>query len=323
MCDGTGLLEFRKRFSDRFYDVGIAESAAVDIAAGLAKAGARPIVCIYSTFLQRSFDQVFQEVALQNLPVVFCVDRAGLVGSDGPTHHGLMDIGFLRMLPNMVLTAPANDTEVRLALEFALAQDRPVVVRYPKDLVPSREFVRAACSKPFRLGKSVVVKKAKGSAIAIVSYGSVLAEALKAANSLAKQGIPADVINARFAAPIDEQIIALWGEGKSIITVEDHNLACGFGSAVLELMTTKAAHGRKRNALRVLGAPRELIGHNSRSSQLMEAGINADEIVRTAKEMLAGQRPVREPRRRREPGSAFAAPSPCSAGIKYGMLNDR
>jgi len=301
MCDGTGLLEFRKRFSDRFYDVGIAESAAVDIAAGLAKAGARPIVCIYSTFLQRSFDQVFQEVALQNLPVVFCVDRAGLVGSDGPTHHGLMDIGFLRMLPNMVLTAPANDTEVRLALEFALAQDRPVVVRYPKDLVPSREFVRAACSKPFRLGKSVVVKKAKGSAIAIVSYGSVLAEALKAANSLAKQGIPADVINARFAAPIDEQIIALWGEGKSIITVEDHNLACGFGSAVLELMTTKAAHGRKRNALRVLGAPRELIGHNSRSSQLMEAGINADEIVRTAKEMLAGQRPVRSKPRGRRP----------------------
>lgn len=117
---------------------------------------------------------------------------------------------------------------------------------------------------------------------------------------LAKQGIPVDVINARFAAPVDEQIIALWGEGKSIITVEDHNLACGFGSAVLEL-TTKAAHVRKRNALRVLGAPRELIGHNSRSSQLMEAGINADEIVRTAKEMLAGRKAVRSKPRGRRP----------------------
>ena len=136
MCDGTGLVEFRKKFSDRFYDVGIAESAAVDIAAGLARSGLKPFVCIYSTFLQRSFDQIFQEVALQNLPVVFCVDRAGFVGSDGPTHHGLMDIGFLRMMPNMVLTAPATEVEMRLALEFALTVERPIVIRYPKDLVP-------------------------------------------------------------------------------------------------------------------------------------------------------------------------------------------
>ncbi|GAJ11152.1 unnamed protein product, partial [marine sediment metagenome] len=160
MCDGTGLVEFRKRFGERFYDVGIAESAAVDIAAGLCRSGLRPVVCIYSTFLQRSFDQIFQEVALQNLPVVFCVDRAGVVGPDGPTHHGLMDIGFLRMMPNMVLTAPANGIEMKLALKFALSENKPVVIRYPKDLVPPRKFTRAACSKPFRLGKSVVVKKA-------------------------------------------------------------------------------------------------------------------------------------------------------------------
>ena len=124
------------RFPERFYDVGIAESAAVDIAAGLAKTGMRPVVCIYSTFLQRSFDQIFQEVALQNLPVVFCVDRAGMVGADGATHHGLMDIGYLRMLPNMVLTAPADAVEMRQALEFALAHTQPVVIRYPKDFVP-------------------------------------------------------------------------------------------------------------------------------------------------------------------------------------------
>ncbi|MHC4206961.1 MAG: 1-deoxy-D-xylulose-5-phosphate synthase, partial [Planctomycetota bacterium] len=119
MCDGTGLMEFSKKFPDRFYDVGIAESAAVDVAAGMAKNGLKPVVCIYSTFLQRSYDHIFQEVALQNLPVIFCIDRAGFVGSDGPTHHGLMDIGFLRMIPNMVLTAPSYDIEMKLALEFA------------------------------------------------------------------------------------------------------------------------------------------------------------------------------------------------------------
>jgi 1-deoxy-D-xylulose-5-phosphate synthase len=283
MCDGTGLVEFRRKFSDRFYDVGIAESAAVDIAAGLARTGAKPVVCIYSTFLQRSFDQIFQEVALQNLPVVFCIDRAGVVGSDGPTHHGLMDIGFLRMLPNMVLTAPAVEVEMRLALEYALAEDKPVVIRYPKDLVPSKKYVRVACAEPFKLGKSVVIRQAQDSAIAIVSYGSVLVEALKAAKLLAKDGIEVEVINARFAAPIDEKIISLLDEGKSIITVEDHHLACGFGSAVLESAATKMAGSNTLGTIRVLGVPRRFIGHNSRKSQLMEAGLNADEIVKTVK----------------------------------------
>jgi 1-deoxy-D-xylulose-5-phosphate synthase len=300
MCDGTGLMEFRKEFADRFYDVGIAESAAVDIAAGLCRTGLKPVVCIYSTFLQRSFDQIFQEVALQNLPVVFCIDRAGVVGSDGPTHHGLMDIGFLRMMPNMVLTAPANDIEMRLALEFALSHSKPVVIRYPKDLVPPQEYVRAACSRPFELGKSVVVKRAKGAAIAIVSYGSLLTEALKAAALLADEGIGVDVINARFAAPVDKRIVSLLGKGKGIITVEDHYLACGFGSAVLEMAALEANKGKRRdresgrtdarreshNTIRPLGAPRAFIRHDSRCAQLMQAGVNADKIAQTAKEML-------------------------------------
>ena len=288
MCDGTGLVEFRKKFADRFYDVGIAESAAVDIAAGFARSGLKPVVCIYSTFLQRSFDQIFQEVALQNLPVIFCVDRAGVVGSDGPTHHGLMDIGFLRLIPNMVLTAPANEIETKLALEFALSQDKPVVIRYPKDFVPEQEFVRAVCSKPFRLGKSVVVKKSKKSAVAIVSYGSVLTEALKAAALLAEDGIAVDVINGRFAAPVDKKIVSLLEQGKGIITVEDHASACGFGSAVLELA---AAKSRSPKAIRLLGAPRRFIGHNSRAQQFMEAGINADKIAETVKEMLTVRSP--------------------------------
>jgi 1-deoxy-D-xylulose-5-phosphate synthase len=283
MCDGTGLVEFRKRFADRFYDVGIAESAAVDIAAGFARSGLKPVVCIYSTFLQRSFDQIFQEVALQKLPVIFCIDRAGVVGSDGPTHHGLLDIGFLRIMPNMVLTGPANEIETKLALEFALGQDNPVVIRYPKDFVPEQKFIKAACAKPFRLGKSVVVKKSKKSAVAIVSYGSVLTEALRAATLLAEDGTAVDVINGRFAAPVDEKIVSLLDQGKGIITVEDHASACGFGSAVLELAAAKSCSLKD---IHLLGAPRRFIGHNSRAQQLMEAGINADKIVETAKEML-------------------------------------
>jgi 1-deoxy-D-xylulose-5-phosphate synthase len=283
MCDGTGLMEFSKKFPNRFYDVGIAESAAVDVAAGMAKNGLKPVVCIYSTFLQRSYDHIFQEVALQNLPVIFCIDRAGFVGSDGPTHHGLMDIGFLRMMPNMVLTAPANDVEMKLALEFALSEDKPVVIRYPKDIVPPKEFVRAACAKPFTLGKSVTVKRSKRSAVAVVSYGNVLTEALKAAALLAEEKIAIDVVNGRFAAPVDDKIISLLDQGKSIVTVEDHSIACGFGSAVLELV---AAKGCSTESIRLLGAPRRFIGHNSRDVQLMEAGANAETIAETVRKIM-------------------------------------
>ena len=283
MCDGTGLMEFSKKFPDRFYDVGIAESAAVDMAAGMARNGLKPVVCIYSTFLQRSFDQIFQEVALQNLPVIFCVDRAGLVGSDGPTHHGLMDVGFLRMIPNMVLTAPANDVEMKLALEFALKENKPVVIRYPKDIVPPKEFIKSACTRPFILGKSVTVKGSKRSAVTVVSYGSVLTEALKAATLLAESKIAIDIVNGRFAAPIDDKIISLLEKGKSIVTVEDHAVACGFGSAVLELAAEK---GCSTESIRLLGAPRRFIRHNSRDEQLMEAGANAETIAETVRKIL-------------------------------------
>ncbi|RKY22610.1 MAG: 1-deoxy-D-xylulose-5-phosphate synthase, partial [Planctomycetota bacterium] len=222
------------------------------------------------------------------------IDRAGVVGSDGPTHHGMMDIGFLRMMPNMVLTAPADEVEMKLALEFALGENKPVCLRYPRDLVPSDEFDRSACAEPFELGKSVVVKKPVGSTIAIVAYGSVLTEALMAADMLEQEVIAVDVINARFAAPVDEKIIELLDDGKGIITVEDHAGACGFGSAVLELAAAKIADSeqrtanskRKLNAIRVLGAPRAFIRHDSRDAQLMQAGVNADKIIQAAKEML-------------------------------------
>jgi 1-deoxy-D-xylulose-5-phosphate synthase len=291
MPDGTGLSKFRSKFPQRCLDVGIAESAAVDIAAGLVKAGLRPIVCIYSTFLQRSFDQIFQEVSLQNLPVVFCIDRAGLVGADGPTHHGLMDIGFLRMLPNIVLAAPSDEVELRQALEFAVATNQPVAVRYPKDTV-SRGMLAATSSRPFELGKSVPARQAAGSEVAIVAYGTVLKQAMLAAESLQMQAIPVDVINARFAKPIDPEITALPGRGKCIITVEDHCMACGFGSAVLEAvsqMPAAASAGRlnARPPVTILAVQDGLIEHGPRAGQLAKAKITAEHIVEVVRQILS------------------------------------
>ncbi len=284
MADGTGLEKFRKQFPQRLYDVGIAESAAVDIAAGMAKAGLKPLVCIYSTFLQRSFDQIFQEVALQNLPVVFCVDRAGLVGADGPTHHGLMDIGFLRMMPNIILTAPSDAAELENALEFALQAGRPVVLRYPKDVVPEDGFDRAACAAHFETGKSVTVRPGDHAGAAIVAYGVVLTEAIEAAQRLGEEGIETTVINARFAAPIDEKIIRLLEERKGLVTVEDHWAACGFGAAVLEA-AAKAFDGNIPRPIKVMGVPKSFVNHGLRANQFIEAGITADKIMEAVREM--------------------------------------
>jgi len=285
MTEGTGLVEFKEKFAGRFYDVGIAESAAVDIAAGLAKSGYKPVVCIYSTFLQRSFDQIYQEVSLQNLPVVFCIDRAGLVGSDGPTHHGLMDIGCLRMMPNMILAAVSDEVEMKLALEFALKQSGPVCIRYPKDSVPTDDFDRIACRGAFELGKSIVVKRNPQAKVAIVTYGSILTEALKAEQILSQEGIAVELINARFAAPIDEEIISLASRGKGIITAEDHAIACGFGSAVLEAAAKAQAAGKRKRII-TLGVPNRFIRQDYRDRQLMTAGINADKMVETVKKIL-------------------------------------
>jgi len=278
MPDGTGLVKFRQKFADRYYDVGIAESVAVDIAAGQAKMGLKPYVCIYSTFLQRCFDQIFQEVSLQNLPVVFCIDRAGLVGSDGPTHHGLMDIGFMRMMPNMILISPANGIEMDAALKFANDCQMPVAIRYPKEDVQD-DILPGVFEQPYELGKSLVVREGK-SKIAIVAYGSTVFEALKAAQSLKADNIDVTVINARFAKPLDNKIISLLNADNTIITVEDHYTACGFGSAVLE---AAASAGARTDKIITLGIGDVYVQMDNRQGQLEACGIDAQNIINRIK----------------------------------------
>lgn len=281
MPDGTGLVKFREKFPDRCFDVGIAESAAVDIAAGMAKEGLRPIVSIYSTFLQRSYDFIFQEVALQNLPVAFAVDRAGFVGSDGATHHGVLDIGYLRGLPNMVLAAPACEAEMEKVVEFATSFGGPVAFRYPKDAVDRIDEYKDRLSAAFEVGEAVWLEDGDND-IVLVGYGDALKNVIEAAKKLKEQDINVDVVNARFAKPIDEKIVSLVLAGKNIITVEDHNLATGFGSAVLEAVNEKTAGGEIAGKVMCLGRNDEFVRHAARDKQLDWAGINVDGIVEAA-----------------------------------------
>ena len=284
MTDGTGLGRFRKEFPQRFYDVGIAESVAVDIAAGLARQGLKPVVCIYSTFLQRAYDQIFQEVSLQNLPVVFCIDRAGAVGNDGPTHHGMMDIGFIRMMPNMIVLCPSCNAEVEEALKFALSCGKPVAIRYPKDAVPNDGIDTSECRQPFETAKSVTLKHGQ-SDIVLAACGSVLDQAVKAADILAAEGIDATVINARFAKPIDKALCSMVIDGKTVITVEDHGLAGGFGSALGE-MVTAARPEKISGCLISLGAKDEYIDVDTRINQLERFDVSAQKIADTARNAL-------------------------------------
>ncbi len=278
MPDGTGLAKVREKFPDRVIDVGIAESAAVDIAAGLAKKGLRPIVAIYSTFLQRGFDQIFQEVALQNLPVIFCMDRAGLVGGDGAVHQGFCDISLLRSLPNMVLMAPMDESELIQALRFALKSKCPCALRYPRDLVPPPlDIKNQPDCPPFELGRSRTLRSGKD--VVLLAYGVVAYHALQAAEILADGEIEATVISARFAKPTDQQLVTDLLSKRSkcpIITLEDHGLAGGFGSAVLE--TAQKLSLDTRRIIR-LGLPDRFIHHSSRQDQLKEAALDPEGIA--------------------------------------------
>ncbi len=305
MPDGTGLNEFEKRFPDRCRDIGIAESCTVDIAGGMAKAGLRPVAAIYSTFLQRAFDQVFQEVVLQGLPVMFCLDRAGLVGSDGAVHHGFLDLAYLRGFPNMVLMAPADEPELLAAMRFGLSLDHACAIRYPRDNVPPP---LGACP-PFLLGRSRRLRT--GDDATILSYGATTAYAMAAAEMLAEDSIDVSVVNARFANPIDRDLVkAAFATGRPVVTAEDHSVVGGFGSAVLETAQTLGLDASRSARL---GMPADrFIAHGSRAGQLAECGIDATgiasavhslvetEIESEAPDVLASHaRPVRASARRR------------------------
>lgn len=281
MPDGTGLTEIIKQFPERAFDVGIAESHAVDMAAGMAKAGMKPFVTVYSTFMQRAFDQIFQEVALQGLPVRFCMDRAGLVGGDGAVHQGFLDVAFLRSFPNMVLMAAIDEPTLIGAIEFQRQWDAgPSALRYPRDNVAATPHIENPPA--FKLGKAHQL--AEGKDLAILAYGNVAYDALQVRQDLAAQGYNVAVYDARFAKPVDIDLVSeLVESGTPIITLEDHALAGGFGTCVLE-----AAHDRNlptQNIYR-LGHPDHWIYQGSRAQQLAIAGIDKDAIARKIREVL-------------------------------------
>lgn len=267
MAEGTGLKKMHQRLPDRYFDVGIAEQHGVTFAAGLAVGGLRPVVAIYSTFMQRAFDQVIHDVCMQDLHVVFAMDRAGVVGEDGPTQHGVFDIGFMRMLPNMKVMAPKDENELRHMLYTAIYMDGPVSLRYPRGKamgVPLDAELHTIEIGKAELISPTTIEEVEQQDCVILAYGSTVALAEQAALELAENGIRAAVVNARWAKPLDEELIArLAQKVRRIVTVEDHMVAGGFGSAVLEFLEA-------RNLLhevdtRVIGYPDRLIEHGAPS----------------------------------------------------------
>ncbi|QDT39092.1 1-deoxy-D-xylulose-5-phosphate synthase [Stratiformator vulcanicus] len=274
MCAGNKLEKVRAEFPERFFDTGICEGHAVAFAGGMAKAGMKPIVDIYSTFLQRSFDQIFQEVALQNLPVIFTLDRAGLCGPDGPTHHGIFDHAYMRVFPNMTVMAPGDENDVAPMLDFALLHDGPTSIRYPKANVESVE----RDSVPIEHGKAEVYSE--GTDGTFVACGVMFPRCVAAAERLREEGVQVGVINARFIKPIDiETIGRALDETGFVITAEENTSSGGFGSAVLEAAN---ARGHRTDHLRILSLPDEFVEHGDRDELLASCGLDVDGLAATA-----------------------------------------
>jgi 1-deoxy-D-xylulose-5-phosphate synthase len=283
MPQGTGLEGFSKIFPKRFYDVGIAEPHGVTFAAGLAARGLKPVVAIYSTFLQRAYDQILHDVCLQDLPVVFALDRAGLVGEDGPTHHGLFDLSYLRHMPNMIIMAPRDERELQQMLVTAIECDHPCALRYPRgEGVGVRLFDHDI--PPLELGRGEILRKGNG--LLIVAVGSTVQAAMEAADILTNQGIETAVLNARFIKPLDEDLIlSMIRRAPRVITVEENVLAGGFGSAVIELVHNGLGSAKDADILR-LGIPDIFVEHGSVEELRAHYGLDASGIVRNALEWM-------------------------------------
>jgi len=291
MPDGTGLSKFETVFPDRYFDTGICESHLTGMAAGMAKAGLRPFAAVYSTFTQRAFDQIWQEIVLNGQPVSFCMDRAGFVGDDGAVHHGFCDQAFLRPLPGIVLMAPSDEAELNRSLRLALAVETATAIRYPRDNVPACNFedmidesLRAAAKEEWGVGRSRVLRE--GADATIVSYGALTQNAMAAAEQLAAEGMSVGVVDARFCKPIDGEMLSrVLRPGHAVLTLEDHSLQNGFGTAALEYA---AAHDLPTADLTRLGMPDRLIGHATRSQQLAEVGLDVAGIIASVRDAVRG-----------------------------------
>jgi 1-deoxy-D-xylulose-5-phosphate synthase len=331
MPDGTGLSKFEKEFPSRYHDTGICESHLVAMAAGMCKAGSRPFAAIYSTFMQRAFDQVWQEVMLNHLPVTFCMDRAGFVGDDGAVHHGFCDQAFLRPLPGIVLMAPSDEADLNRCLALALSLDTASAIRYPRDNVPACNYedvietsLRDQAKAELTIGKSRVLRDGAGDGVGdtahsdpsvlrggvgdgadhaapsfhsagdangltaasatIVVYGALAAQAMAAAGELAGDGVSVEVVDARFCKPLDGAMLArVLRPGHAVLTLEDHALQNGFGSAVLE---HAVSHNLPTADITRLGIPDRLVAHATRAQQLTEVGLDAAGIARSVRDAV-------------------------------------
>ena len=281
MPDGTGLVDFRQEFPTRFFDVGICEQHAVTFAGGLAVEGMRPVAVIYSTFLQRAYDQVLHDICLQKLPVVFALDRAGIVGEDGETHQGLFDLSYLRHLPNLVLMAPKDENELRDMLFTAVEHPGPVAIRYPRGRGQGVAFSSTLSKVP--IGKAEVLRE--GQDLLILALGASVYPSLEAAAELEKQGFSATVVNVRFIKPLDEPLIlSLAAQHGRVLTVEENVLAGGFGSAVLELLADRDLFGV---AVKRLGIPDIFVEHGAQAVLRKKYELDAAGILKNAQALLS------------------------------------
>jgi 1-deoxy-D-xylulose-5-phosphate synthase len=296
MLEGTALTEVKKRFPDRVFDVGIAEEHAVIMAAGMARAGWKPVVAIYSTFLQRSFDQLIHDVCLQNLPVTLCADRAGLVGDDGKTHHGIFDITYTRCVPNMTVAAPRDENELQHLLFTAIESGRPFTIRYPRGLGVGAELDPEL--KRIPIGQGEVLREGKD--LCLLAYGSMVPVALAAAGMLREKGIECGVADARFAKPLDAELLGRVSiMAPRILTLEEHLAAGGFGSGVLEAFH---AAGLPAERLKVHAIPDQFVEHSPQALQRANLKLDAPGVVAKALELFPDL--ARAPRAGADPAAA-------------------
>jgi 1-deoxy-D-xylulose-5-phosphate synthase len=278
MVSTAGLMQMAKRFPDRVYDTAIAEQHSVTLAAGMAMAGKKPVVAVYSAFLQRAFDQIVADVALHDLPVVFLVDRAGITGPDGPSHHGVFDLSYLRMIPNMVVGAPADASELCAMIETAVDHDGPIAIRYPKSAAVS---IPAIPMPPIPIGEAELLSS--GTDVLLVAVGRMVEVAEKAALDLGEKGVSVGVVNARWVKPLDPRILEWATPVAHVVTLEDNVLAGGFGSAVMEAFSGAGV----TKEVSCIGVPDQFLPFGAPSDLHESVGMDVPGVVRRVQALLA------------------------------------